>query len=138
MSAPEETKPGTTSEAPAKTEESATSTQPVTYTEMASNAASSAGNAAAGVKDSMFSMFGGGAKKEKKEDEVEGEEDRSGSSKAKKDAEAEKAAQHEDGEPVISSPSKPSTHALRPSTGFLLCEVLILFLVMIGRCTRIT
>lgn len=58
---------------------------------------------------------------------MEGEEDRSGSSKAKKDAEAEKAAQHEDGEPVISSPSKPSTHALRPSTGFLLCEVLILF-----------
>ena len=104
---------------------------------MASNAASSAGTAAAGVKDSMFSMFGGGAKKEKKEDEAEGEEDRSGSSKAKKDAEAEKAAEHEDGEPVNFSPSKPSTHALHTSTGFLLCEILILFWVMIGRCTRI-
>lgn len=61
------------------------------YTEMASNAAGSATNAAAGVKDSVFSMFGGGAKKEKKE-EPEGEtEDRSGSSKAKKDAEAAEA-----------------------------------------------
>lgn len=59
---------------------------------MASNAAGSATTAAAGVKDSVFSMFGGGAKKEKKE-EPEGEtEDRSGSSKAKKDAEAAEAA----------------------------------------------
>ncbi|KAL2053535.1 hypothetical protein ABVK25_006187 [Lepraria finkii] len=109
MSAPEETKPGTTSEAPAKTEESTTNTQPATYTEMASNAASSAGTAAAGLKDSMFSMFGGGAKKEKREDEAEGEEDRSGSSKAKKDAEAEKAAQHEDGEPD-DAPESPEIH----------------------------
>ena len=101
MSTPEEIKPETTLEAPAKTEESTTNTQPPTYTEMASNAASSAGTAAAGVKDSMFSMFGGGAKKEKKEDKAEGEEDRSGSSKAKKDAETEKAAEHEDGEPVV-------------------------------------
>lgn len=61
-----------------------------TYTEMASNAASgvagSATNAATGVKDSVFSMFGGGQKKEKAPEE-EGEQDRSGSSKAKKDAE---------------------------------------------------
>ena len=39
------------------------------------------------MKDSVFSMFGGGAKKEKATEE-EGEPDRSGSSKAKKDAEA--------------------------------------------------
>lgn len=98
MSAPEETKPETTSKAPAasKTEESG---QPATYTEMASNAASTAGTAAVGVKDSVFSMFGGGARKEKKDDEGE-EEDRSGSSKAMKDKEVEKekAAEHEDGE----------------------------------------
>ena len=82
---------------------------------MASNAASSvagtAGATAQGVKDSVFSMFGGGAKKEKKEDEGarEGEdEDRSGSSKAKRDEkekekENEATAEHEDGEPVCSS-----------------------------------
>ena len=102
MSAPEAEKLETTSEAPAasKTEESG---QPATYTEMASNAASNAastaGTAAVGVKDSVFSMFGGGAKKEKKDDEGE-EEDRSGSSKAMKDKEVEKekAAEHEYGE----------------------------------------
>lgn len=62
-----------------------------TYTEMASSAATSAATtastAAVGVKDNVFSMFGGGAKKEKK-DETGEPEDRSGSSKAKKDAEA--------------------------------------------------
>lgn len=76
--------------APTQAEETSTATAPAatSYTEMASNAAGSATIAAAGVKDSVFSMFGGGAKKEKKE-EPEGEvEDRSGSSKAKKDAEA--------------------------------------------------
>lgn len=44
----------------------------------------SASNAAAGVKDSVFSMFGGGAKKEKKVEEDDTNEP-SGSSKAKKD-----------------------------------------------------
>ena len=76
--------------APTQAEETPTATAPAatSYTEMASNAAGSATIAAAGVKDSVFSMFGGGAKKEKKE-EPEGEvEDRSGSSKAKKDSEA--------------------------------------------------
>jgi Ran-binding protein 1 len=62
-----------------------------TYTEMASNVAGSAGAAAAGVKDSVFSMFGGGGAKEKK---VEQEDDAakdepSGSSKAAKDKEAD-------------------------------------------------
>ena len=64
------------------------------YTEMVTSAATSAATtattAAAGVKDNVFSMFGGGAKKEKKE-EPEEPEDRSGSSKAKKDAKAVEA-----------------------------------------------
>lgn len=65
-----------------------------TYTDMATSAATSAATtataAAAGVKDNVFSMFGGGAKKEKREEPDE-PEDRSGSSKAKKDAEAAEA-----------------------------------------------
>ena len=88
---PDSTEASTTS--PAQVEETPIDSAPAasSYTEMASNAAGSATTAAAGVKDSVFSMFGGGAKKEKKE-EPEGEtEDRSGSSKAKKDAEAAEA-----------------------------------------------
>ena len=61
------------------------------YTDMATSAATSAATtasaAAVGVKDNVFSMFGGGAKKERKE-EIDVPEDRSGSSKAKKDDEA--------------------------------------------------
>ena len=84
---PDSTEASTTS--PARPEEKPKDTTPAaaSYTEMASNAAGSATTAAAGVKDSVFSMFGGGARKEKKEPEAE-TEDRSGSSKAKKDAEA--------------------------------------------------
>ena len=63
--------------------------KPSTITEMASSAASTATAAAAGVKDNVFSMFGGGAKKEKKEDPEDEPEEASGSSKAKKDAEAD-------------------------------------------------
>lgn len=75
---------------------------PTSYTEMASNAAGSATTAAVGVKDSVFSMFGGGAKKEKRE-EPDGEtEDRSGSFKAKRDAEAAEA--QEGGEVSFPSP----------------------------------
>jgi len=62
-----------------------------TYTAIASNAAESATAAAAGVKDSVFSMFGGGGAKEKKveqEDEAAKDEP-SGSAKAAKDKEAE-------------------------------------------------
>lgn len=70
------------------------------YTEMATNAASgvagTATTAAAGMKDSVFSMFGGGAKKEKAPEEA-GETDRSGSSKAHKDAEAAREGGEEDG-----------------------------------------
>ena len=87
---------------PAKAEEPSKDTAPTvtSYTEMASSAAGSATTAAAGVKDSVFSMFGGGAKKEKKEEPQGETEDRSGSSKAKKDAEAADA--EEGGE--VSSP----------------------------------
>lgn len=49
------------------------------YTEMASNAATAATSA---VKDNVFSMFGGGVKKEKKQGEEDADEP-SGSSKAK-------------------------------------------------------
>jgi Ran-binding protein 1 len=42
--------------------------------------------AASTVSDNVFSMFGGGAKKEVKEDDEE--QDRSGSSKAQKEKEA--------------------------------------------------
>ena len=68
--------------APANTEQSSYTG---TATSAAANAATTASNAAAGVKDGIFSMFGGGAKKDKvEEDEAQ---DRSGSSKAQKDAE---------------------------------------------------
>lgn len=67
-----------------------------TYTEMAQSAATSATTAAVGVKDNMFSMFGGGAKKEKKEEPVDDSTEPSGSSKAKRDAEvADEDNQHE-------------------------------------------
>ena len=64
-----------------------------TYTEMASSAA-------VGVKNEVFSMFGGGAKKEKKVKPDDDDVEASGSSKAQKAAEAEaegevsKPAQH--------------------------------------------
>ncbi len=69
--------------------EGTTSSEKPTYTEMATHAASSATAAAAGVKDNVFSMFGGGAKKEKKEGPEDDADEPSGSSKAKKDAEGE-------------------------------------------------
>lgn len=99
---PDSTNAFTTSPAQAQEIPKDTAPAATSYTEMASNAAGSATTAAAGVKDSVFSMFGGGAKKEKKE-EPEGEtEDRSGSSKAKKDAEAAEA--DEGGEVSFSLP----------------------------------
>ena len=60
-------------------------------TSVAGSAAETATNAAVGVKDTMFSMFGGGGKKEVKDEKAgEGEEDRSGSAKAAKEKEKEK------------------------------------------------
>jgi len=115
MASTGETKPDPITEASnaAETTDSSATGHPTTYTEMASSAAgtaastasaaaNTAGSAAVGVKDTMFSMFGGGAKKEKKEDEDENE-DRSGSAKAKKDAEA--AEEKEEGEGVCVLPS---------------------------------
>ena len=67
------------------------SAKPTTYTEMATNVAATAtANAtatAANLKDNVFSMFGGGTKKEKKEESEEAINEPSGSSKAKKEAE---------------------------------------------------
>lgn len=78
------------SEAETSKETSTTESKP-TYTEMASNVAGSAGAAATGVKDSVFSMFGGGGAKERKvEQEDDGAKDEpSGSSKATKEREAD-------------------------------------------------
>lgn len=73
--------------------EAGSSTEKHSYTEIATHAASTAASSAtavaAGVKDNVFSMFGGGAKKEKKEEAEDGADEPSGSSKAKKDAEGE-------------------------------------------------
>ena len=75
--------------------------QQTTYTGMAASAAGTAAetatNAAVGVKDTMFSMFGGGGKKEEKKETDEGEVDRSGSAKAVKEKEQATEAR-EDGE----------------------------------------
>ncbi len=91
------TEPKTEGSAAAATDKDASTSS---YTEMATNAATgvagTATTAAAGMKDSVFSMFGGGAKKEKAPEEA-GEPDRSGSSKAHKDAEAAKEDGGEEG-----------------------------------------
>ena len=67
---------------------------------MAASAASTAASAAVGVKDNVFSMFGGGPKKEAKP-ETEEFNDRSGSSKEKgKVAEKEAEGEQKDDEAV--------------------------------------
>ncbi|CZS97310.1 hypothetical protein WAI453_008538 [Rhynchosporium graminicola] len=70
---------------------------PATLTEQATSAvttaATTATTAASNVADNMFSMFGGGAKKEKVEDEDRG--DNSGSAKAQKAAAAEENPEDE-------------------------------------------
>ena len=63
------------------------SKQPDTSTGLAKSAATSATTAATGMKDGIFSMFGGGAKKEKRVEPEDDVNEPSGSSKAKKDAE---------------------------------------------------
>ncbi|KAL8908922.1 MAG: hypothetical protein Q9207_000498 [Kuettlingeria erythrocarpa] len=82
-----------------------------TYTGLAQSAAASATAAAAGVKDNVFSMFGGGAKKEKKEEPADDSSEPSGSSKAKRDAEA--AGADKDGEGAETheeAPDSPDVH----------------------------
>jgi len=90
-----ETKPLQAEETKEESKE-ATSTGP-TLTEQATNAASSAAttvtSAASGVAENVFSMFGGGPKKEKVEDEDRGEN--SGSAKAQKAKDAEENPEDE-------------------------------------------
>lgn len=93
----------------------ATDVKSTSYTEAATSAASTAAStataAASGVKDSVFSMFGGGAKKEKKPEEDEADEP-SGSSKAKKEEEEDKAEEEEvdvEFEPVVRLTEKIET-----------------------------
>ncbi|KAL8914232.1 MAG: hypothetical protein Q9171_001103 [Xanthocarpia ochracea] len=82
-----------------------------TYTEMAQSATTSATSAAAGVKDSVFSMFGGGAKKEKREEPEDAAAETSGSSKAKRDAEAAEADKEgEEGGQQEEAPESPDVH----------------------------
>merc|ERR1712230_8616 len=86
-------------------------TKSSTVAESAANAATSA---ASSVKDSVFSMFGGGAKKERKIEEDEGAKDEpSGSSKAKKEDEDEDKAEEEEAdvefEPVVRLTEKVDT-----------------------------
>jgi len=85
----------------AKEEPTTNDEKPATYTDMASNAAStvasSATTAATGVKDSVFSMFGGGEKKETKAED-DAVNDRSGSAKAQKEKEDEEEDKAEEEE----------------------------------------
>ncbi|KAL8947647.1 MAG: hypothetical protein Q9222_006092 [Ikaeria aurantiellina] len=104
---------GQDSEKPPKRSEEAASTSPEqpkpTYTGMAQTAASTATSAAAGVKDNVFSMFGGGAKKEKKEEPADDPTEASGSSKAQRAAETDEAAREgEAGEEE--APESPDVH----------------------------
>ena len=104
--------PKMTSEPPKETPTAFTASKPetgsgegTTYSGMATsaatNAASSAASTAQGVKDSVFSMFGGGAKKEEdKSKDPEEEQDRSGSAKAVKEAKEKKEGEDGEGEGV--------------------------------------
>ncbi|KIV87513.1 hypothetical protein PV11_03052 [Exophiala sideris] len=99
------------------TEAPATDAKSTTYTEAATNAATNAANtasaAASGVTASVFSMFGGGAKKERKADDTEdAKEEPSGSSKAKEDDDEDKAEEEEaevEFEPVVRLTEKVDT-----------------------------
>ncbi|KAL9606808.1 MAG: hypothetical protein Q9179_000016 [Wetmoreana sp. 5 TL-2023] len=97
--------PKDTSEAVSTSEEN----HKTSYTEMAQSAATSATAAAAGVKDNVFSMFGGGAKKEKKEEPEDAAAEASGSAKAKRDAEAAEADKEGEGGDE-EAPESPDVH----------------------------
>ncbi|KAJ5587368.1 uncharacterized protein N7459_003133 [Penicillium hispanicum] len=84
--APEEQKPETT--ATGEGEKSVTEA----VTETAKDAAETTKDAAAKTSDSVFSMFGGGPKKEKKEEPEEPADEPSGSSKAQKGEEQDEEA----------------------------------------------
>ncbi|KAI4166923.1 MAG: hypothetical protein LQ343_007626 [Gyalolechia ehrenbergii] len=101
-------KESTTSKGRAETSSTSEEKPKTTYTEMVHSAATSATTAAAGVKDNMFSMFGGGAKKEKKEEPADDPTEPSGSSKAKRDAEA--AEEDKQREAEEEAPDSPDVH----------------------------
>lgn len=86
MSDVAETKPDPTTAVEEQHSETATGEGEKTVTETAVDAAKDAAEAAkdtaAKTSDSVFSMFGGGPKKEKKEETEEGADEPSGSSKA--------------------------------------------------------
>ena len=63
-------------------------------------------DAASAVKDNVFSMFGGGTKTAKKEDDAEEDNDRSGSAKAQK----EKAAAEGEGEDEKAEEDEADVH----------------------------
>ncbi|KAJ5690233.1 Ran-specific GTPase-activating protein 1 [Penicillium macrosclerotiorum] len=116
MSDVAETKPDPTTQAPeADKPETATGEGEKTVTETAvdaaKDAAETAKDAAVKTSDSVFSMFGGGPKKEKKEDAEEAVDEPSGSSKAKKEGEDEEAPESPDVhfEPVIHLTEKIET-----------------------------
>lgn len=93
MSDAAETKPDPTTQAPEeqKPETATTGEGEKTVTEVAADkakeAADTAKDAASKTSDTVFSMFGGGPKKEKKEETEEGADEPSGSSKAQKESE---------------------------------------------------
>ncbi|KAL1984248.1 hypothetical protein VTN96DRAFT_9300 [Rasamsonia emersonii] len=105
--AAESTEATTTSGAEKPAETAAEETKAATATEKATDAAADAAKA---TSDSVFSMFGGGPKKEKKEEEPE-EEEPSGSSKAQKGEEEDEAPESPDVhfEPVIHLTEKVET-----------------------------
>lgn len=86
MSDAAETKPDPTTQAPEETkpETATTGEGEKTVTEAAVDTAK---DAAAKTSDTVFSMFGGGPKKEKKEETEEGADEPSGSAKAQKESE---------------------------------------------------
>lgn len=81
IAAPEETKPETTT---GEGEQSTTEAAAETATETAEKVVDTAKDAAVKTSDSVFSMFGGGPKKEKKQETEEPTDEPSGSSKAQK------------------------------------------------------
>ncbi|KAL8995591.1 MAG: hypothetical protein Q9169_004702 [Polycauliona sp. 2 TL-2023] len=106
------TEKSSTADVQAPQDESVTSEEKpkTTYTEMAQSATTSASSAAAGVKDSVFSMFGGGAKKEKREEPEDAAAETSGSSKAKRDAEAAEADKEGEEAGQEEAPESPDVH----------------------------
>lgn len=79
-----DTKPEETTPATGEGEKSTTEAATETVTETAKEAVDTAKDAAVKTSDSVFSMFGGGPKKEKKEEAEEPTDEPSGSSKANK------------------------------------------------------